>query len=295
MADPVSAPTSVGRAGPVASGAGGLPPKTVLVLIDGVRYDAIYKINDWVGLPNIWRIINDGVLWRNIYTFEPFLTNHITQKILTGHQNYAQSYTLFQRLEYLGFRTASVGTNPWDGRGARFNVDNLYDKRHNYLSDDVRFDAAVAILPKVDFAYLYTVETDEYAHVCRDNKRHIYSWGSPYVWAIKRTDERLGRLRYHLDQIAPGNFNLICVADHGMTDQGRHSIALWTTHEVTHVPVFAMGTNFKRGVKVDQRFYVTDLAHSIINLYDPRVPAHMFNSVIRRGQWQGRAVTSGAA
>ena len=258
------------------------PPKTVLVLIDGVRYDAISKVNDWVGLPNIWSIINDGVLWRNIYTLEPFLTNQITQKILTGHQNHTQNYTIFQRLEYLGFKTASVGTNPWDGRGARLNFDNLYDKRKNYQSDDVRINTACKILPKVDFVYLYTVETDEYAHVCRDAKKHIYSWQSPYIWAIRRTDERLGRLRGWLEKIAPDNYNLIAVADHGMTDQGRHSIAMWTTDVVTHVPVFACGVNFKKNWKIDQRFYVTDLAHSIINLYDARVPAHMFNSVLVR-------------
>lgn len=260
----------------------GAPPKTVLVLIDGVRYDALYKINDWVGLPNMWGIINDGVLWRNVYTLEPYLTNHITQKILTGHQNYVQNYTVFQRLEYLGFKTASVGTNPWDGRGARFNFDNLYDKTQNYLSDDVRFDAACRILPKVDFVYLYTVETDEYAHVCRDAKRNVYSWESPYIWAVKRTDNRLGRLRGWLEKIAPGRYNIIAIADHGMTDQGRHSIALWTTETVTHVPVFACGVNFKRGWKIDQRHYVTDLAHAIVNLYDARVPAHMFNPVVVR-------------
>jgi len=42
------------------------------------------------------------------------------------------------------------------------------------------------------------------------------------------------------------------------------------------------GVNFKRGWKIDHRHYVTDLAHSILNLYDSRVPAHMFNSVIIR-------------
>ncbi|OGH63488.1 MAG: hypothetical protein A3I06_12170 [Candidatus Lindowbacteria bacterium RIFCSPLOWO2_02_FULL_62_12] len=256
--------------------------KTVLVLIDGVRYDALFKVNDWVGLPNMRGILNDGVLWRNVYTLEPFLTNHITQKILTGHQHYTQNYTIFQRLEYLGFRTASVGTNPWDGRGARFNFDNLYDKEHNSQSDDVRFDCACRILPKVDFVYLYTVETDEYAHVCRDAHRNIYSWESPYIWAIKRTDTRLGRLRGWLEKITRGHYNLICVADHGMTDNGRHSIGTWTMEAVTHVPVFACGVNFKRGAKVDARFYVTDLAHAIVNLYDARVPAHMFNSVLSR-------------
>lgn len=267
------------------------PPKTILVLIDGVRYDALYKVNDWLGLPNMWGIINDGVLWRNVYTFEPYLTNHITQKILTGHQNYAQNYTIFQRLEFLGFRTASVGTNPWDGRGARFNFDNLYDKNHNYLSDDVRFECVKQILPAADFVYLYTVETDEYAHVCRDAKKHVYSWQSPYIWAIKRTDDRLGRLRVWLEKTMPGAYNLICIADHGMTDNGRHSIATWTTEVVTHVPVFACGVNFKRGWKIDHRHYVTDVAHSILNLYDSRVPAHMFNSALLRPKSQ----TAGAA
>ncbi len=258
------------------------PPKTVLVLIDGVRYDALWKVNQWVGLPNFWRMIRDGVLWQNVYTLSPYLTNHITQKILTGHQNHVQNYTIFHRLEFLGFKTASVGTNPWDGRGARFNIDNLYDPNKNYRSDDVRIAAACRILPKVDFCYVYTVETDEYAHVCRDAKRHIYSWQSPYIWAIKRSDERIGRLRSWLEKISHGNYNLIAIADHGMTDNGRHSIATWNTEIVTHVPVFACGVNFKRNWKVDQRYYVTDLAHSIVNLYEPRAPAHMFDHAIVR-------------
>lgn len=259
-------------------------PKTILILLDGVRYDAIFKLHDWVKLPHMWRIIHEGVFWRNVYTHEPFLTNHLTQQLLTGHRNYAQNHTVFQRLEYLGFKTSSVGTNPWDGRGARYNFDNLYDKKHNYRSDDVRIDAACRILPKVDFVYIYTVETDEYAHVCRDEKKHIYSWGSPYIWAIKRTDERIGRLRSWLDRVAPGNYNIIATADHGMTDNGRHSIATWTTESVTHIPVFACGVNFKRGWKIDRRFYITDIAHSIVNLYDPRVHAHMFHEVIIRKQ-----------
>ncbi|MEW5692838.1 MAG: alkaline phosphatase family protein [Candidatus Hydrogenedentota bacterium] len=253
--------------------------KTILCLLDGVRYDAVRLIDNWVGLPNFQNIIKNGIWFTNVFTFEPVLTNHCQSKILVGHQDYNRHQTVFDTLGQLGLRTASIGTDPYTGRGATANWDNLYDANHHYRSDQVRTDVVKEILKDFDFIYVYFVEPDEYAHVCRDAHRHIYSFQSPYIWAIKRCDERVGQIIKVAEKVCPGNYNIICLSDHGMTDGGRHSIATWTTEEVMHVTLFCSGVSFKKAMIENSRLYITDIAHGIVNLYNPEYNAHIFQNV----------------
>jgi hypothetical protein len=256
-----------------------MKPKTILCLIDGVRYDAIRLVDGWIGLPNFQKIIKHGFWCANIFTYQPVLTNHCQSKILVGHQDYHLHPTIFDRLGGLGLRTASIGTDPYTARGATTNWNNLYDNNHNYNSDQIRVDVAKSVLNDFDFMYVYCVEPDEYAHVCRDANKHVYSWGSPYIWAIKRCDERIGQIMAAADQVCPGNYNLICISDHGMTDGGRHSIATWKDEDVMHVVLFGCGVSFKSGAVENVRAYITDLAHGIVNLYNPEHRGHLFQNV----------------
>ncbi len=254
--------------------------KTVLVLIDGVRYDAIRLINKWIGLPNFTNIIRHGVWFSNVYTQLPTLTTECTAKLLVGHKDFHNHPTIFQRLSSYGLKTASIGTDYYSGRGATTVFDNLYDRRGNYTSDQIRTDVACRVMPYYDFMYVYMVEPDEYAHIVRDEPSHIYRKDSPYIWAIKRCDQRVGQIKRALDALRQP-YNIICSADHGMTDQGRHSIAAWNDKTVMHIPVFGMGHKIRPGSVVHKMNSITDIAHGIVNLHNPRYRAHLFSRVKR--------------
>lgn len=254
--------------------------KTVLVLIDGVRFDAIRLVHRWVGLPTFTNIIRNGAWFNNVYTLQPTLTTDCTAKLLVGHNDYHNHPTIFQRLGQRGLRTASIGTDYYAGRGATTVVDNLYDRFGNYTSDESRADVACRIMPYYDFMYVYMVEPDEYAHIVRDEPSHIYRKDSPYIWAIKRCDERVGQIKRALDSLRVP-YNLLCSADHGMTDQGRHSIAAWDDKTVMHIPVFGTGCSLRPGSVSYRLSHITDISHGIISLYDWRYNAQFFKDVQR--------------
>ncbi len=250
--------------------------KTIMCLIDGVRYDALFKINNWVGLPNLFHFINNGVLFSNVYTYEPIMTNLCVGKILTGSTDFIHSKSIFKRLSERGIKNASVGGDMFLSRGATKVFDNLMDRKHNYTPDQWRTDIACDIIEQYDFIYVYFVGSDSEAHICRDSGKHIYSYDSPYIWAIIHEDGFIGQILNALKTLNITDYNIIAMADHGMTDDGRHSVANWQTECVMHVPVMAYGKNFKSNYKENKRFYTTDVIHGIISLYDESYKARMF-------------------
>lgn len=250
-----------------------------MCLIDGVRYDALFRINQWVGLPTLFHFINNGVLFTNVYTYEPIMTNLCVGKILTGSQDFINNKSIFKKLSERDIKNASVGGDMFLSRGATVVFDNLMGVKHNYTPDHWRADIACEIIEKYDFIYVYLVGADSYAHICRDSGKHIYSYDSPYIWAIIHNDRYISQIFNALNELGIEDYNFIAMADHGMTDDGRHSIANWQTECVMHVPVMAYGTDFKENYKEHNRYYTTDVIHGIISLYDDEYQSKIFENV----------------
>lgn len=259
--------------------------RTVFCLLDGMRYDALELVHKWVGLPAMQDLINNGVLFENVWSYEPLYSRECIGRIVTGDLvNYKTGETIFGKLGKRGLKTMCVGAEQPQGRGATTYHDNLYGNPRvgsgKYSADQTRVEIALREMEQYNFTFVYFVEPDDNAHICRDQKRHVYSWQSPYIWAIKRGDQGLGRIKAKLDSLKQP-YNIIVMADHGMTDQGQHWVATWRDKDVTHVPLIAYGHNFKSGLRVKDTMYITDVIHGIISLYDRNYRSHIFNNALK--------------
>lgn len=271
--------------------------KVILNLWDGVRYDAIFKVNQWLGLPNLFRVINNGVLYSNLYTNEPVLTPNAVGRIMHNRYGKPLSVSLWQKMRK---RSCYVGY-PEDERRAFFPncdlIDCLYNRRaeadklrregtlnrHRIVFPDrMRLDIACKKIPHYDFTFVYFHGPDTFAHECRDTKRHVFSWKSPYVHSIKECDRLFGHLLRTLDWCAPNDYVVIVVADHGMTDEGRHSIARWTDREVMQVPLAIMGKGIRSNWYEQERFYTHDITSGIVGLFKGDAHRTMFRHALRR-------------
>lgn len=273
------------------------PRKVVLNLWDGVRYDAIFKVGLWMGLPHLWRVIRDGVLFTNVYTHEPALTPVAVGRIMHNRHWKPLSRSLWEKTRS---RVCYVGY-PEDEHRVRFPncrlIDCLYDRRaerekirrfgtlnrHRIIRpDQYRLDIACKVIPHYDFTFVYFAEPDEKAHMCRDQGKHIYHWGSPYVHAIKNCDRLLGHLLRTLDWCAPYEYVIIVVADHGMSDYGRHSIGRWTDEEIMHVPLAMMGKGIRSNWFERERYYTHDITSGIVGLFKGDAERTMFRWALKR-------------
>ncbi|MEK8022624.1 MAG: alkaline phosphatase family protein [Candidatus Hydrogenedentota bacterium] len=271
--------------------------KVVLNLWDGVRFDAIFKVHQWMGLPNLHRVINNGVLFTNLYTQLPALTPVAVGRIMHNKYGKPLSQSLWEKMRksscYVGY--------PEDENRKHFPhcnlLDVLYDrkaeaayiKKHGWLErhritypDKLRMDIACKVFPHYDFSFVYFPDPDTCAHECRDTNRHIYCWQSPYVHAIKRCDNYLGHLLNTLDHCAPNDYVIIIVADHGMTDGGRHSIAQWNDREVMQVPLAMMGRPIRAGWYEQQRYFTHDITSGIVGLFKGDADTTMFRHALKR-------------
>lgn len=271
--------------------------KVVLNLWDGVRYDAVFKVHEWMGLPNLFRVIRDGVLFNNVYTHTPVLTPVAVGRIMHNRYGKPLSKSLWEKCQK---RSCYVGYPEAEHRVYMPNcdlLDVLYNRaaeaeklrrfgtlnRHRIIfPDKLRLDVACQKIPHYDFLFVYFAEPDESAHVCRDQGKHIYHYGSPYVHAIKRCDEYLGHLLNTLDWCAPYDYVIIVVADHGMTDYGRHSVARWNDEEVMHVPLAMMGRGIRSNWIERERYYTHDITSGIVGLFKGDADRTMFRWALRR-------------
>lgn len=271
--------------------------KVVLNLWDGVRFDAVFKVNEWMGLPNLFRVINNGVLYTNIYTHEPVLTPMAVGRIMHNRNGKPLCVSLWEKMRK---RSCYVGY-PEDERRMYFPhcdlVDCLYNRRAEYeklrrfgtlnrhritFPDQVRLDIACKKIPHYDFTFVYFARPDEAAHECRDRNQHIYHYGSPYVHAIKNCDRLLGHILNTLDWCAPYNYVIIVVADHGMTDGGRHSVACWRDREVMQVPLAIMGKGIRTNWYEQARYYTHDITSGIVGLFKGDADRTLFRWALRK-------------
>lgn len=268
--------------------------KVVLNLWDGVRYDAIFKVNEWMGLPNFFRLVKNGVLFTNLYTHEPVLTPDCVGRIMHNAKGKPLSQSLWEKMKikscYVGYPEDQ--NNPEPIRIPHCDlVDCLYErqaeqdalKRHGTLNrhritkpDQVRLDIACKKIQEYDFTFVYFSDTDAAAHICRDRNQHVYHYGSPYVHCIKQCDRLLGHLLNTLDWCAKDDYVIIVVADHGMTDEGRHSVANWTMSEVMHVPLAIMGKGIRHNWMENARYFTHDITSGVVGLFKGDAEKTMF-------------------
>src|SRR3990167_6863955 len=278
--------------------------KIVLNLWDGVRYDAIFKVHEWMGLPNLFRIINHGVLYTNIYTLEPALTPQCVARIMCNRQGKWISQSLWEKMK---IRSCFVGYPEDSVRGylRRIPYCDLLDVVYNRKTEmrmkqsaagrkvlekhricfpyEFRMKVACQMIPKYDFTFVYFPGPDSAAHDCRDRGRHIYHHPSPYVHAIKKCDRLLGRLLRTLDRCAPDDYIILIVADHGMSDGGRHSIGKWTDKEIMQVPLALMGKGVRNNWYEQGVHHTYDITSGIVGLFKGDAHRTLFKYAIDHG------------
>jgi arylsulfatase A-like enzyme len=265
--------------------------KVVLVLWDGVRYDAIFKVNKWMGLPNLFKLMNNGVLYSNVYTQQPVLTPTAVGRIMKDKNGKWISMSLHEKTNgqiksaFAGYPEEGIRRVPEWIPHCKF-LDITYNRREEWrrlfgtpaekasmkfhrvqLSDKVRMDAACKLIPHYNFNFVYFVQPDTNAHECRDRKKHIYHYGSPYVHAIKQCDNLLYHIIKTLEWCAKNRYIVIVVADHGMTDEGRHSIAQWNDNRVMHVPLIISGRGIRKNWIEREVRYTHDITSGIVGLF----------------------------
>ena len=275
------------------------PKKVILNLWDGVRFDAIFKVHEWMGLPNLHRLIKRGTLFNNVFTMEPVLTPMCVGRIMHNKNWKPLCTSLWQKSRK---RSVYVGY-PEDENRRYFkhcdNLDVLYNRkaeaatmrkygtlnRHRIIfSDQFRLDVACKKIPDYDFSFVYFPEPDEKAHMCRDAGKHIYHYGSPYVHAIKNCDRLLGHLLNTLDHCAKNDYTIIIVADHGMTDAGRHSVATWEDQEVMQVPLVISGKGIRHNWVERQRYYTHDITSGVVGLFKGDAETTLFNHALDKSR-----------
>lgn len=277
--------------------------KVVLNLWDGTRFDAIFKVHEWVGLPNLHRVIRDGVLFTNVYTLEPALTPQCVARIMCNRRGKWISQSLWEKMRlsscFVGYPEDSV-------RGYLRRVphcdllDVLYNRKvemrlkgtakgREYLSkhrvcypDSHRMKIACRRIPNYDFTFVYFPGPDTAAHDCRDMGKHIYHYGSPYIHAIKNCDRLLGSLLRTLDRTAPNDYIVVIVADHGMSDRGRHSIGKWTDREIMQVPLAVMGKGVRSGWYEQAIHHTYDITSGIVGLFKGDTDRTLFKYAMRK-------------
>ncbi len=262
--------------------------KIVLNLWDGTRFDAIFKVHDWLGLPNLFRLIEKGVLYTNVYTKEPALTPQCVARIMCNRQGKWITQSLWEKM---GLRSCFVGYPEDSVKGYLRKIphchllDVLYKRKvemrlkrsaagRAHLSkhrvcypDRYRMEIACKMIPQNDFTFVYFPGPDSAAHDCRDRGRHIYHYGSPYVNAIKHCDDLMGHLIDTLEWCAPDDYIFIVIADHGMSAGGRHSIGKWSDKEIMQVPLVISGKNIRQNW-LEQGYHMTyDVTSGIVGLF----------------------------
>lgn len=262
--------------------------KVVLNLWDGVRFDAIFKVHEWMGLPNLFRIVKSGVLYTNIYTEEPALTPQCVGRIMCNRRGKWICASLWEKMRkrscFVGYPEDSIKgylqkiphcdlldvlyNRKLESRMKRTPAGRKILTKHRMCyPDKLRMEIGCRMIPKYDFTFVYFPGPDTAAHECRDTGKHIYHYGSPYVHAIKNCDRLLGHLLRTLDACAPDDYVIMIVADHGMSDEGRHSIGKWTDKQIMQVPFTVMGKGIRSNWYEQGIYHTYDITSGIVGLF----------------------------
>jgi predicted AlkP superfamily pyrophosphatase or phosphodiesterase len=247
--------------------------KTILILIDGLRSDAIAQTDT----PAMDDLMETGTVCLTGQTVEPSLTLPVHFSIFTSLPPYSHgvltntaapdmsgtAQSLFAHIKAQGGTTAAFYS--WDHlRNLALPGQVDYTLVHRVASQkdlDVLGAAAARhlITHRPDFIFLYL----EWA----DLMGHAHAWMSgPYLSAVTQCDHVLGKL---VDAVQTAgrkgmDFNIVVLSDHG----GRERHHLRAHPDTLTIPFIAHGRSVRSGVCLDRKISVLDIAPTIAKLMD---------------------------
>jgi hypothetical protein len=157
----------------------------------------------------------------------------------------------------------------------------LFDKPGSYdkyvMTNNGRAEAAVSSLitdfrdpaKRWQLTVIHIVDPDQ--------EGHLSGWMSiPYLEAVRRSDEYVGRIARVVDEMAESETIVIILADHG---------GLGLTHsdvvpEVTQIPWIAFGHGVPQGLEIVGVVSAHDTAPTVLRMLDLPIPASMEGKII---------------
>ncbi|NOX34692.1 MAG: sulfatase-like hydrolase/transferase [Deltaproteobacteria bacterium] len=258
--------------------------KTLLVLIDGLRGDAIEKAH----APTLDYLIGEGSSSLKVKTVLPSLTLPSHFSIFTSLDPYSHGVLTNTSLP----DTSSLGQSLFchvkahSGTVSSFyswekirnlampgTLDHSFFHRLNKEKDLILLAGAASshiLTRNPDFAFIYFEWTDMIGH--------RFGWMSPeYIKAIELTDRALGLMVESIHSTGrQGGYHLIVLSDHG--GKGKHHME--NTPQITQVPFIAWGHDIRTNYRIVDDIHLLDIAPTISGIMD--IPPHF--------AWQGKQI-----
>jgi predicted AlkP superfamily pyrophosphatase or phosphodiesterase len=247
--------------------------KTVLILIDGLRADAIAQ----AATPGLDDLMETGMVCLSVQTVEPSLTLPAHFSIFTSLPPYshgvvtntaapdmsAAAQSLFAHIKTLGGTTAAFYS--WDHlRNLSFpgQVDYTLIQRIQSSKDQELLATAAArhlIISRPDFTFLYL----EWADVMG----HAHGWMSDaYLSAVTRCDQTIQKVVEAVHTLSRKGIgvHIVVASDHG----GREKHHLSNHADTLTVPFIAHGDRIRPGGYLEGPMSVLDIAPTISRIMD---------------------------
>lgn len=259
--------------------------RTLLVIIDGLRSDALEKAYT----PTLDYLINNGSYSYNVKTVKPSITLPSHFSIFTSLEPYSHGVLTNNSLPSMSVAAQSLfyHVKSQSGTVSAFyswehlrnlampgTMDYSFFQRINHEKDLVILASSALfhiINQKPNFCFLYFEWTDIIGHK--------YGWmSSEYLKALESTDHALGVIvdsrRWLLEQ---EGFNIVVSSDHG----GKEKHHIEDSPEVNAVPFIACGGNIRKNFKIEEDINLLDLAPTIAMLLN--ISPHF--------AWQGKEIS----
>jgi predicted AlkP superfamily pyrophosphatase or phosphodiesterase len=257
-----------------------MPNPTVLIMIDGLRPDAIAPAN----CPNLKALQARSAYSLSATSVMPSITLPCHTSIFhsvppTRHGIVSNTWTpmarplpgLIDLCKQAGRTTALIYN--WEplrnvNQPEALTMSFFKDTSYEVDGDDIIADEAarIIVMHKPDFAFVYLGTVDTVGHVG--------GWMSDMYFAqIERVDGYLGRV---LDSL-PANASVILQADHGGHDR-THGTEM---PEDMQIPWLIAGPGIKQNVALTQSISLLDTAPTLAHILG--IQAH--------AQWEGKVVT----
>jgi predicted AlkP superfamily pyrophosphatase or phosphodiesterase len=249
--------------------------KTVLILIDGLRSDAIAQ----TATPVLDVLMETGTACLSGQTVEPSLTLPVHFSIFTSLPPYSHGVvtntatpdmsgavqSLFAHIKAQGGNTAAFYS--WDHlRNLAFpgQVDYTLIQRVQSPKDQELLVTAAArhlITHRPDFTFVYL----EWA----DLMGHSHGWMSdPYLSAVTQCDQAAGKVvdAVRILEKKEMPFNIVVMSDHG----GHETHHLLSHPDTRTIPFIARGKSVRSGMLLDGSLSVLDIAPTLTRMMDIR-------------------------
>lgn len=239
--------------------------KVLLVSIDGLRPDAIFK----APAPTLLRLASDGAFSWEAQTIKPSMTLPSHASMVSGYPfeahgigwndwrpGYVRVPTVFAAVKQAGYRTVMVvGKDKMQQLAIPGTVDTYVYAGDG--DDDVAANAVIEIARGFDFMFVHLPLVDLAGHA--------YTWMSKqYLAQVAATDAAVGRILAAL----PAGTTVIVTADHG----GKGYIHVNELAEDYTIPWIISGPRTRRGHIITSPISTTDTAATVAFLFGVSLP-----------------------